>query len=101
MTIALGLATVLGLGGVAAASGTGRSPARSSVRYYVSLGDSYAVGYQPGLGATRHGFADQVVTKAARRGNRLQLMNFGCGGATTTSILHGTTCPLGAVRGPG
>ena len=37
-------------------------------QYYVSLGDSYAVGYQPGQGSTREGFADQTVTKARRRG---------------------------------
>ena len=27
-------------------------------------------------------------------------MNFGCGGATTTSILYATTCPLAALHGP-
>ena len=98
------LATVLGLvavagfdGSAAVAARTGhRSAAVPSKRYYVSLGDSYAVGFQPGLGATRHGFPDQVVTKAIRRGYHLQLVNFGCGGATTTSILHAPSCPVAA-----
>jgi len=55
--------------------------------YYVNLGDSYAVGYQPGLGATA-GYAGYV---AAHTG--LTLANFGCGGATTTSILDSVGCP--------
>jgi lysophospholipase L1-like esterase len=99
------LAAVLGLvGALGFSAGAARAVdhgAAPSKRYYVSLGDSYAVGYQPGLGATRNGYAEQVVAKATRRGYRLQLVNFGCGGATTTSILHGTRCPLGAVHGPG
>lgn len=103
VAIVLGLVTVVGFGATAAvASRTAHhATAPTSTRYYVSLGDSYAIGYQPGLSATRHGYADQVVVKATRRGYRLQLVNFGCGGATTTSILQATTCPLGAVHGPG
>ena len=61
-------------------------------QYYVSLGDSYAVGYQPGKGSTREGFADQTVTKARRRGYDLELVNFGCGGATTKSIIAAKGC---------
>jgi lysophospholipase L1-like esterase len=98
------LATMLGLVAVTASDVSAavaarpdhRPAAASSKRYYVSLGDSYAVGYQPGLGSTRNGFADQVVTKAGRRGYHLQLVNFGCGGATTTSILQAPTCPVKA-----
>ena len=98
----LGLVGALGFGTTAAfAARTVHHPtATSSKRYYVSLGDSYSIGYEPGPSATRHGYADQTVTKAARRGYRLQLVNFGCGGATTTSILQATTCPLPAVSGP-
>jgi lysophospholipase L1-like esterase len=66
-------------------------------QYYVSLGDSYAAGFQPtGVGRghyTRWGFAYQVPTKAAHRGYRLKLVNFGCGGATTSSLLHARGCP--------
>ena len=50
--------------------------------YYVSLGDSYSVGYQPGLGATS-GYTGAVVAADPA----LTLENFGCGGATTDSIL--------------
>ncbi len=62
--------------------------ATSSPTYYVSLGDSYSVGYQPGLGATP-GYAGYV---AAHTG--LTLKNFGCSGATTTSILLTMGCPI-------
>src|SRR5579859_5400234 len=95
--VALGLTVVLGTSATATAAQPAHRPAaRTARRYYVSLGDSYAVGYQPGRGITRHGFADQIVTKATRRGYHLQLVNFGCGGATTTSILHAPGCPVAA-----
>ncbi len=55
--------------------------------YYVSLGDSYSVGYQPGIGST----PGYTVFVAKRTG--LRLVNFGCGGATTTSILNSVGCP--------
>lgn len=75
----------------AAASAASRS-------LYVSLGDSYAVGYQAtgqGRGhTTRNGFADQLPGLAHKRGYRLRLVNFGCGGATTASMLEQTApCP--------
>jgi lysophospholipase L1-like esterase len=57
----------------------------------LSLGDSYAVGWQelPGgkQGSTHNGPADQLVPLAAARGWNLKLVNLGCGGATTTSML--------------
>ncbi len=55
--------------------------------YYVSLGDSYSVGYQPDRGSTP-GYT-VVVAKATR----LTLVNFGCGGATTTSLVSSLGCP--------
>ena len=55
--------------------------------YYVSLGDSYSVGYQPGLGATP-GYTAFVAQKT-----HFTLANFGCGGATTTSLLSTIGCP--------
>jgi hypothetical protein len=64
------------------AGAAGRSPT-----YYVSLGDSYSVGYQPGKGATP-GYAAYVAQHTG-----LTLVNFGCGGATTTSLLTSVGCP--------
>jgi lysophospholipase L1-like esterase len=71
----------------------GTVTAKSSTKYYVSLGDSYSVGYQPSpsAGATS-GYTGYVAKK-----RKLQLENFGCGGATTSSILNvvGCTTPYG------
>lgn len=61
--------------------------AKRSPTYYVSLGDSYAVGYQPGKGATP-GYAAYVA-----RHTGLTPANFGCAGATTTSLLTDVGCP--------
>jgi lysophospholipase L1-like esterase len=70
----------------------------------VSLGDSYAAGQQatgPGEGhTTRNGFAYQVVHEAAAKGYHLKLVNFGCAGATTASMLHERGCRP-ALLGPG
>jgi len=72
------------------------SPTAASVDYYVSLGDSYPAGNQPTPSALSHkdtnGFAYQVVKLARAKGYRLDLLNFGCGGATTTSVLQQIGC---------
>lgn len=81
-----------------------QAAAQPPQRLYVSLGDSYASGYQPtGVGQgrnTRNGFAYQLPAVAARRGYRLKLVNFGCGGATTTSLIEAKGCAPQAL-GPG
>ncbi len=61
--------------------------ATPSPTYYVSLGDSYAVGYQPTKGST------PGYTVPVARATHLTLVNFGCGGATTSSILNTVGCP--------
>lgn len=98
LLLAVAAATVL----VVPASGLAAK--RPPAKLYVSLGDSYASGYQPtavGQGAnTTNGFAYQLPGKAARRGYRLKLVNFGCGGANTTSILEQLGCAP-AATGPG
>jgi lysophospholipase L1-like esterase len=77
-----------------------QAAAKPKPQYYVNLGDSYAVGWQrPGeydFGPTRHGYADQVVTKARKKGYRLKLVNLGCGGATVESLLHAKGCAPGS-----
>ena len=78
---------------VPAASPAAKAP---PTQLYVSLGDSYATGYQPtapGVGRnTRNGFAFQLPGLARPRGYNFKLVNFGCGGATTTSILQAKGC---------
>jgi lysophospholipase L1-like esterase len=70
------------------------SHASSTTKYYVSLGDSYSVGYQPSPtpGGATSGYTGYVAKKL-----KMQLENFGCGGATTASILNvkGCTTPFG------
>jgi lysophospholipase L1-like esterase len=61
--------------------------AATSPTYYVSLGDSYAVGYQPGKGST------PGYTVPVAKATHLTLVNFGCGGATTSSIVNDVGCP--------
>jgi lysophospholipase L1-like esterase len=77
--------------------------AKAKPSYYVSLGDSYAAGYQRFSATdgrtTRDGFAYQVVGKAKARGHKLRLVNFGCGGETSVSILARKTKCRGL--GPG
>jgi lysophospholipase L1-like esterase len=72
--------------------------------YYVSIGDSYAAGYQPSAsdqGATTlNGFAYQVADQAKASGRPVQLMNFGCSGATSVKIVSQAGCEAGAL-GPG
>ena len=69
-------------------------------QYYVSLGDSYASGYQPDKGNTREGFVYQVPALARKRGYNLKVVNFGCGGATTKSMMEQVGCPKAGL-GPG
>ena len=77
------------------------SPALASKQgYYVSLGDSYAAGYQPKLGNTKQGFVYQLPGYAKKKGYKLKVVNFGCGGATTVSLINRKGCPRQAL-GPG
>jgi lysophospholipase L1-like esterase len=82
---------------VGAGSNAARIPRHD---YYLSLGDSYAAGYQPVAAAfdhhDTHGFAYQVVGLAKAKGYRFDLRNYGCGGATTRSILREKGCPVAA-----
>jgi lysophospholipase L1-like esterase len=68
--------------------------ATSSPAYYVSIGDSYSIGYQPDPTVSlRLGYTKYVVAAEKKRGTRLTLVNFGCGGATTASLLTTAGCP--------
>jgi GDSL-like Lipase/Acylhydrolase family len=91
------LVVVLALGAATASA----KQTRNARQYFISLGDSYAVGYQSNVGhTTLNGPANQLVKLARKRGYRFKLVNFGCGGATTTSMLTQLDCPK-AGRMPG
>jgi lysophospholipase L1-like esterase len=79
--------------GVALVATSGESqalkPSKGPTPYYLSLGDSYSIGYQPnapGTGGTP-GYTAYVAGKL-----KMNLENFGCGGATTSSMLSSTGC---------
>jgi len=82
--VVMSIAAVVALPGASQAT-------TSAKKYYVSLGDSYSVGYQPSPtpGATS-GYTGYVAKKL-----KYQLENFGCGGATTSSILNTVGCTGG------
>lgn len=86
--LALLVASILSLLGLLVSCGGTTVAAAASTKYYVSLGDSYSVGYQP---SPKPG-ATSGYTAVVARGTRLKLVNFGCGGATTTSILQANGC---------
>jgi lysophospholipase L1-like esterase len=88
------VAGTLGIAGVtmlvpgsAGASGTAGRAAKAPV-YYLSLGDSYSQGYQTPSDDNGPGYTDKVAKKA-----HMTLENFGCGGATTTSLTSTVGCP--------
>jgi lysophospholipase L1-like esterase len=81
------LAVICGVLTGVLSAGQAAQAATKATTYYVSLGDSYSVGYQPNRGSTP-GYT-VVVAKATR----LTLVNFGCGGATTTSLVSSVGCP--------
>jgi lysophospholipase L1-like esterase len=104
-TLSYALACVLIGIGMCACSGSPKTSASQAkaTQYYVSLGDSYAAGFQPtgpdGVGrTTTNGFAYQVLGLASAHGYHLRLVNFGCEGATTTSLFRNPGCSL---LGPG
>jgi hypothetical protein len=93
----IGVVAALALGLAVPAAAQAANPKR---QYYVSVGDSYAAGFQrPAeyvLQPTKQGFANQIVGLARKKGYRFALVNFACGGATTTSILKQKGCKKAA-----
>ncbi|MEI6700995.1 MAG: SGNH/GDSL hydrolase family protein [Actinomycetota bacterium] len=100
--VVIGVVLGLGFALFAVTSSTSNDKPKAAPTFLVAVGDSYAEGYQPGFATdnpTLHGFNDQVVTLVAPR-HQLILRNFGCGGATSESILHGIGCAAPALNAP-
>lgn len=76
----------------AAVTATGTGTPRD-VRYYVALGDSLSTGFQPtfsGDGIETHaGYVNDIYWAERRYERHLELVDFGCPGDTTTSLLTG------------
>lgn len=84
--------TLVATGGWAAAASTSDDAGRA---YYVSVGDSYASGYQPpdsGAATGHDGFADQVDAALSKRGATVDLVNFGCSGQTAYGMAFDPGC---------
>jgi lysophospholipase L1-like esterase len=83
-----------------ALSAAGVAEAKTAKSYYLSLGDSLSVGVQPksnGKNAnTKHGYARQL----AKLVGGLKLVEYGCGFATSKSVIDGSR-PCAPARKPG
>jgi lysophospholipase L1-like esterase len=58
----------------------------------LSLGDSYAAGFQPEPAGSTDGFAQQIAARSQAGSTPLTLYNFGCPGATSSALLQDTGC---------
>jgi len=63
--------------------------------YYLSLGDSYSIGYQPSSPSNPAGDPNGSpgYTAYVAKKKKMTLEQFGCGGATTSSIVGSIGCP--------
>src|SRR5258708_1345957 len=59
-------------------------------QHYLALGDSYAFGFQPN-GNYKDGYASEFFENLQGHGVK-NFLNLGCGGETTSSMIHGP-CP--------
>ncbi len=90
---------VASMSGTALAASGGQS-GDNAMKWYLSLGDSLAAGYQPigdpaNMFRTNHGYAEQLLALARSEYPKLQLAKFGCPGATTESFIGGDVwCPF-------
>lgn len=63
--------------------------------YYLALGDSLSRGIQPGTDGydvTTQGYVDRLARRLRHRFPRLRLVDLGCSGETTTTMIRGGTC---------
>jgi len=63
---------------------------------YLSLGDSYAAGFQPEPIGSTQGFAQQIAERSASGTDPLTLVNLGCPGATSSAVLADEGCATAA-----
>jgi lysophospholipase L1-like esterase len=80
---AIVLAVLFGLGLPRAFADEGPPPS-----YYLALGDSLAAGYQP-VGSRDDGYVPRVYRALASEVPNARLVNLGCDGATTATLLSG------------
>jgi lysophospholipase L1-like esterase len=92
------LAAVAGLAACSSSSSSSPSSSSSSTQatYYVSLGDSLAVGVQPNRSgkslSTNQGYADDLYNSLRPSRPGLQLVKLGCSGERTQTMINGGIC---------
>jgi lysophospholipase L1-like esterase len=97
----LAMSLLVLLAAAPAAQAANHAKPQREAQFFLSLGDSYAVGFQNDINEpTTNAPANQLVPLAAKRGYRFKLINLGCAGATTGSMLTQINCPAPA-RAPG
>jgi len=91
MRLLTGAATALAI--FAALAATTSAATTSQTHYYLALGDSLSAGYQPaangGGDETTQGYVYQLYNYEKRFVPNLKLVDLGCPGDTTTSLLTG------------
>jgi lysophospholipase L1-like esterase len=90
---------------VSPSAGAATASPGAAKQYYVSIGDSYAAGYQPtangkGPGSFGHGYANQLPALVDAHDFHLTLVNFACSGATTASLIKTVGCRYAGQQGP-
>lgn len=92
-TAVLLAAAAVGCAAIATALPGAAAAKAASPHYYLALGDSLSQGMQPNAaGVTRNtnqGYANDLLAIERHRVPNLQLVQLGCGGETTTSMLTG------------
>jgi lysophospholipase L1-like esterase len=82
---------VLCLGNVTSGVASASSPKPPKVLYYVAMGDSLGAGQ--GASSTSTNYASDLYRHELTRFPTLQLVNLSCGGATTSTLIHGQAPP--------
>ncbi|MCL4434649.1 MAG: SGNH/GDSL hydrolase family protein [Actinobacteria bacterium] len=82
---------------LAACSSTSKAKTLPPIHYYVALGDSLSVGWQPhpstGKGyRSRQGYTNDLYSYLVKKIPGLKLVEFGCPGETTKTMVNGGIC---------
>ncbi len=93
MKRALTLGATLAMGLTIWAGTAAAAPSIHPTRYYLALGDSLSVGFQPNANGTGletdRGYTNDLLTLESKHAKNLVLVEVGCPGDTTTSLLTG------------
>ena len=96
VTACLASAMVAGCSGSAPATHGADRHHAPPASYYLALGDSLSQGVQPNSSGasveTRSGYADQLYAVLRQRDPGLRLIDLGCPGETTATMIHGGIC---------